>query len=538
MPHPRDLDRPDWTTSAPFLAAHAVAFATPFLVRVEVRWVALAAALYGVRMFAVTAGYHRYFSHRTYRTSRAFQLVLAVVGGAPPRSPPQLRWARGRPLAPPPRVLVEPRRLDPLAPPSRDEARPREGPRALPRAPLPRSPPLPAARRPRPRAPPRGRVAGAPLGLLRLDGRAVARDVHDQLARARLRAAAVRDGRRLAEQLRPRAPHLRGRLAPQPPPLPGVHPPGLLLVGARPLLRRAPRPRRIRRGAGPPRPAAAGAAGGCTGSGRLTGGGPSGRRATSRVARDARLARAPKLECLDGGAHGTASARRQRLLRSCRGRARPRGPRRARARGPRGARSVRGEAARGRGGVRRRPRGAERRRRDGPAREGALGAVREPARPRDWRQVARRARARLRPRASVPQPPAARAARRDADLLPGQLRPRHVRGAARDDRPRRDLLRYGDEVGRDRGDDVPAPRPARAVRRALRGARLPRSLRARDGPGEGRAARHRGRRAAPHAPGPGERGRPVQRPHAGGAPPGGGGRGGPRGAARRRGGDG
>jgi len=82
MPHPRDLDRPDWTTSAPFLAAHAVAFATPFLVRVEVRWVALAAALYGVRMFAVTAGYHRYFSHRTYRTSRAFQLVLAVVGGS------------------------------------------------------------------------------------------------------------------------------------------------------------------------------------------------------------------------------------------------------------------------------------------------------------------------------------------------------------------------------------------------------------------------------------------------------------------------
>jgi stearoyl-CoA desaturase (delta-9 desaturase) len=32
-------------------------------------------------MFAVTAGYHRYFSHRSYRTSRAFQLVLAFVGG-------------------------------------------------------------------------------------------------------------------------------------------------------------------------------------------------------------------------------------------------------------------------------------------------------------------------------------------------------------------------------------------------------------------------------------------------------------------------
>ena len=78
---PLDLDRPDWPASVPFLAAHAVALATPFLVPVAARWVALAAALYAVRMFAITAGYHRYFSHRTYRTSRAFQLVLAILGG-------------------------------------------------------------------------------------------------------------------------------------------------------------------------------------------------------------------------------------------------------------------------------------------------------------------------------------------------------------------------------------------------------------------------------------------------------------------------
>src|SRR6516164_2989428 len=81
MRFPRDLDRPDWTTSAPFLASHVLAVATPFLVPPEARWVALAAALYATRMFAITAGYHRYFSHRTYRTSRAFQLVLALVGG-------------------------------------------------------------------------------------------------------------------------------------------------------------------------------------------------------------------------------------------------------------------------------------------------------------------------------------------------------------------------------------------------------------------------------------------------------------------------
>jgi stearoyl-CoA desaturase (Delta-9 desaturase) len=34
---------------------------------------------YAVRMFAITAGYHRYFAHRTFKTSRLFQLVLAVL---------------------------------------------------------------------------------------------------------------------------------------------------------------------------------------------------------------------------------------------------------------------------------------------------------------------------------------------------------------------------------------------------------------------------------------------------------------------------
>lgn len=45
-------------------------------------WVALVALLvtYVVRVFALTAGFHRYFSHRSFKTSRWFQLVLAWVG--------------------------------------------------------------------------------------------------------------------------------------------------------------------------------------------------------------------------------------------------------------------------------------------------------------------------------------------------------------------------------------------------------------------------------------------------------------------------
>lgn len=38
----------------------------------------LAALLYVPRLFFVTGAYHRYFSHRSYKTSRWFQLVLAV----------------------------------------------------------------------------------------------------------------------------------------------------------------------------------------------------------------------------------------------------------------------------------------------------------------------------------------------------------------------------------------------------------------------------------------------------------------------------
>jgi len=40
---------------------------------------ALGLALYGIRMFGVTAGYHRYFSHRAFRTSRPVQFLLAFL---------------------------------------------------------------------------------------------------------------------------------------------------------------------------------------------------------------------------------------------------------------------------------------------------------------------------------------------------------------------------------------------------------------------------------------------------------------------------
>jgi stearoyl-CoA desaturase (delta-9 desaturase) len=68
-----------WLVSAPFYGVHIAAVVGVALVGFSWKGVALAIALYYVRMFGITGGYHRYFSHRTYRTSRAFQLFLAIL---------------------------------------------------------------------------------------------------------------------------------------------------------------------------------------------------------------------------------------------------------------------------------------------------------------------------------------------------------------------------------------------------------------------------------------------------------------------------
>jgi stearoyl-CoA desaturase (Delta-9 desaturase) len=62
----------------PFIVIHLAALGA-FLSGVTWQAVVCCVVLFVVRMFAVTGGYHRYFSHRTYKTSRAFQFVLAVL---------------------------------------------------------------------------------------------------------------------------------------------------------------------------------------------------------------------------------------------------------------------------------------------------------------------------------------------------------------------------------------------------------------------------------------------------------------------------
>jgi stearoyl-CoA desaturase (Delta-9 desaturase) len=66
-----------WIVSLPFFGMHVAAIAGVALLGWSWNGFLLAIALYFIRMFGVTGGYHRYFSHRTFRTSRAFQFLLA-----------------------------------------------------------------------------------------------------------------------------------------------------------------------------------------------------------------------------------------------------------------------------------------------------------------------------------------------------------------------------------------------------------------------------------------------------------------------------
>lgn len=84
-------DRIDWLRAAPFVALHLACFGVIW-VGVSPTALAVAAALYALRMFALTGFYHRYFSHKTFRTSRTVQFVFAVIGAACVQRGP-LWWA-------------------------------------------------------------------------------------------------------------------------------------------------------------------------------------------------------------------------------------------------------------------------------------------------------------------------------------------------------------------------------------------------------------------------------------------------------------
>ncbi len=81
----------DWIRIAPFVGVHLLCLG-PIWVGWSWTAAAVAAALYWTRAFALTAFYHRYFSHRTFRTSRLVQFLFALLGASAAQRGP-LWWA-------------------------------------------------------------------------------------------------------------------------------------------------------------------------------------------------------------------------------------------------------------------------------------------------------------------------------------------------------------------------------------------------------------------------------------------------------------
>jgi stearoyl-CoA desaturase (delta-9 desaturase) len=75
----------------PFLSMHLACLAA-FFTGVNTLGIVLCGVCYFIRMFGITAGYHRYFAHRSYKTSRFFQFAMAWLGCSAMQKGP-LWWA-------------------------------------------------------------------------------------------------------------------------------------------------------------------------------------------------------------------------------------------------------------------------------------------------------------------------------------------------------------------------------------------------------------------------------------------------------------
>lgn len=91
-PADHDSDALRWRENLPFWLVHVVAIASAIWVGFSLEALAWMLGSYAIRMFGITGGYHRYFSHRSYKTSRVFQFILALLGASSVQKGP-LWWA-------------------------------------------------------------------------------------------------------------------------------------------------------------------------------------------------------------------------------------------------------------------------------------------------------------------------------------------------------------------------------------------------------------------------------------------------------------
>ena len=83
--------RHEWMPTLVYWGLHAACLLA-FVTGASAGNIALFLATFWLRMFGITGGYHRYFAHKTYKTSRAFQFVLAALACSATQKGP-LWWA-------------------------------------------------------------------------------------------------------------------------------------------------------------------------------------------------------------------------------------------------------------------------------------------------------------------------------------------------------------------------------------------------------------------------------------------------------------
>ena len=81
----------DWGRVIPYIIIHLLVFSI-FFVGFSFAAFAVFIAMYVIRMFAITGFYHRYFSHKTFKTSRLLQFIFAVIGASAVQRGP-IWWA-------------------------------------------------------------------------------------------------------------------------------------------------------------------------------------------------------------------------------------------------------------------------------------------------------------------------------------------------------------------------------------------------------------------------------------------------------------
>jgi stearoyl-CoA desaturase (delta-9 desaturase) len=81
----------NWQRVIPFFAVHLTCLFV-FVVGWSPAAIVMCLFMFWLRMFAITAFYHRYFSHRSFKTNRFWQFFFGVIGASAAQRGP-LWWA-------------------------------------------------------------------------------------------------------------------------------------------------------------------------------------------------------------------------------------------------------------------------------------------------------------------------------------------------------------------------------------------------------------------------------------------------------------